>query len=439
MDKEKRAEALFKLMLPYQQRWVSDDSRFKIWLKSRQIGGSLGSAFEAVASCVDAPNTDWVVLSAGQRQSEEWMVKGNRVAKVVSDALGLGKPDCRTSEVRFSNGSRILALPANPDTVRGYSANLVLDEFAFHERPDRIYEAIYPAISNPLRGELKIRIISTPAGRNSKFFEIWNKADELNFVRHKTTIHSAIEEGLPMNAKELKRGLDDPEAWEQEYECEFVDAANVLLPYSLIDDCVSDEATVECDEQAGRSVRYVGIDIGRKHDLTVCWTLEKVGDVFWTREVLALRNTPYHLQEELLADRINKASYAAIDSTGIGNAVSESLANRFEYKLEQCTFTQGFKAKIFPGLRRAFQERTLRVPRDSAIREDLHSVNEVTTPGGNKQYRALRRSDGHADRCTALALANYASVLNQGTGAIQETDNIILGRAKLAGLRPTLV
>ena len=80
-----------------------------------------------------------------------------------------------------------------------------------------------------------------------------------------------------MNAEELKRGLDDSDAWEQEYECEFVDAANVLLPYSLIDDCVSDEATVECDEEAGRSVRYVGIDIGRKHDLTVCWTLEKVG------------------------------------------------------------------------------------------------------------------------------------------------------------------
>ena len=270
MDKEKRAEALFKLMLPYQQRWVSDNSRFKIWLKSRQIGGSLGSAFEAVASCADKPSTDWVVLSAGQRQSEEWMVKGNRVARVVSDALGLDKPDCRTSEVRFSNGSRILALPANPDTVRGYSANLVLDEFAFHERPDRIYEAIYPAISNPLRGELKIRIISTPAGRNSKFFEIWNKSDELNFVRHKTTIHSAIEEGLPMNAEELKRGLDDSDAWEQEYECEFVDAANVLLPYTLIDECVSDEATVECDDQGGRSVRYVGIDIGRKHDLTVC-------------------------------------------------------------------------------------------------------------------------------------------------------------------------
>ena len=439
MDKEERAKALFKLMLPYQQRWVADTSRFKIWLKSRQIGGSLGSAFEAVASCVDKPNTDWVVLSAGQRQSEEWMLKGNRVARVVSDALDLSKPDCRTSEVRFTNGSRILALPANPDTVRGYSANLVLDEFAFHERPDRIYEAIYPAISNPLRGELKLRIISTPAGRNSKFFEIWNKSEELNFVRHKTTIHSAIEEGLPMDVEALKLGLDDPEAWEQEYECEFVDATTVLLPYTLIDECVSDEATLDCEEENGNAVRFVGIDIGRKHDLTVAWTLEKVGDVMWTREVLVLRNTPYHLQEELLSDRINRATHAAIDSTGIGNAISESLAKRFAFKLEECTFTQGLKAKIFPGLRRAFQERGIRVPRDRAIREDLHSVNELTTPGGNKQYRALRRADGHADRCTALALANYAALLNQGSGAIQDTDNIMLGRAKLAGLRPTLV
>ena len=79
------------------------------------------------------------------------------------------------------------------------------------------------------------------------------------------------------------------------------------------------------------------------------------------------------------------------------------------------------------------------MPRDKAIREDLHSVNELTTPGGNKQYRAVRRSDGHADRCTALALANYAALLNQGSGTIGDTDNIMLGRARLAGLRPTLV
>ena len=152
-----------------------------------------------------------------------------------------------------------------------------------------------------------------------------------------------------------------------------------------------------------------------------------------------LKDTPYHLQEDLLAERISKASYAAIDATGIGNAISESLAKNWDFKLEACNFTQGFKGKVFPALRRAFQERGIRIPTDPVIREDLHSVNEMTTPGGVKLFRAPRRSDGHADRCVALALANHAAVVNQSSGAIREPDNIKLGRAKLSGFRPTLV
>jgi len=42
------------------------------------------------------------------------------------------------AEMRWPNGSRLQAIPANPATVRGYSANLFLDEFAFLENPDAI-------------------------------------------------------------------------------------------------------------------------------------------------------------------------------------------------------------------------------------------------------------------------------------------------------------
>ncbi len=39
----------------------------------------------------------------------------------------------KTMEVHFPhNGSRIIGLPANADAARGYSGNIVLDEFAFH-------------------------------------------------------------------------------------------------------------------------------------------------------------------------------------------------------------------------------------------------------------------------------------------------------------------
>ena len=34
--------------------------------------------------------------------------------------------------------------------------------------------------------------------------------------------------------RELRSGLDDNDAWEQEYECQAADTSNVLLPYDLI-------------------------------------------------------------------------------------------------------------------------------------------------------------------------------------------------------------
>ena len=48
----------------------------------------------------------------------------------------------KTHEVSLSNGSRIIALPANPDTARSYEGDVTLDEFGFHIDARRIYEAI---------------------------------------------------------------------------------------------------------------------------------------------------------------------------------------------------------------------------------------------------------------------------------------------------------
>src|SRR5215204_3619266 len=69
------------LLLPYQLRWVRDAARFKIWLKSRQIGGSLAAAFEIVADAIETGG-DWVILSAGERQALEFMEKVNRTASI---------------------------------------------------------------------------------------------------------------------------------------------------------------------------------------------------------------------------------------------------------------------------------------------------------------------------------------------------------------------
>jgi phage FluMu gp28-like protein len=107
------------------------------------------------------------------------------------------------------------------------------------------------------------------------------------------TVHQAIKDGLPLDIAQLKAGLANPEAWSQEYECQFIDNSTVLLPYSLIEQSESAEAT----ETAGDLSRctgeiFVGIDFGRRNDLTACWVLERVGQELWTREVLTLDRMP---------------------------------------------------------------------------------------------------------------------------------------------------
>ncbi len=236
----------FSLLLPYQVDWVTDPARFKIWLKSRQIGGSLAAAFEVVADAIDNAS-DWIILSAGERQALEFMEKVHRVGHIFCDAIEhhTGKPyrpETKASQIRFPNGARILALPANPSTARGYSANLVLDEFAFHENPEEIWRAVYPIITNPLRGQLKLRVISTPAGMNNKFYELWNNAPD--FTRHKTSVYDAVDQGLALDIDELRQNLADPDGWAQEFECQFMEHAAQVFPMDLIRSCEDTSATM---------------------------------------------------------------------------------------------------------------------------------------------------------------------------------------------------
>ena len=77
-------------------------------------------------------------------------------------------------------------------------------------------------------------------------------------------------------------------------------------------------------------------------------------------------------------------------------------------KIELCVFSQMLKVELFSKLRMAFEKRGVRVPVNRVVREDLHSVNRVTSDTGGITYRAPRGAGGHADRCTALALALHA-------------------------------
>ena len=433
------APSPFSLLLPYQRAWVADPSRFKIWLKSRQVGGSLAAAFEIVADALQR-GADWIVLSAGERQALEFMEKVHRAGAIFCQAIAFEQgrpyvPETKASQIRFPNGARILALPANASTARGYSANLVLDEFAFHENPEEIWRAVYPIITNPLRGQLRLRVISTPAGMNNKFYDLWSEAPD--FSRHKVTVYDAVEQGLPLDIEELKANLADPDGWAQEFECQFMEHAAQVFPMDLIRACEDSKASKSWSDLEGLLARtapgayprpitpnplFIGIDVGRRKDLTVAWTLERLPSgraesnqgTFLTREVLVLESMPFPEQEEILLPRIQMARSVAIDATGIGGPVSEHLAKMLgafdsgSTKLQAVTFTNERKRELFSRAKKAFQARMLQIPPDPTLRDDLARIQRIVTPQGLVKFIAARTADGHADRATALALALHA-------------------------------
>jgi phage FluMu gp28-like protein len=455
------------LLKEYQFKAQQDGSRFKAAVWSRQIGKDFTFSGETVADCLTR-TTAWMVAAPSERQSLDSLEQD----KLWAEAYDLHIADYRetregnhsetllkSAEVTFSNGSKITAVPGKPDTVRGKSVNVRITEFDFLENPTATWRAILPSITNPLRGgEKKVRVYSTPNGVGSQMHKIVTKGDTddgFKWSTHVCTLLHAVLCGLPVDWKQLRAAMDDPEGFLQECLCQFLDTSNVLLPYELIALAEDFEATERWDFlQAGTSHPvFLGIDFGRTNDPTVCWTLQTVGDIDWTREVLVLEKMDSPDQQQILRDRIKGATRVCFDYTGPGIGLGDYLVKEHgewkptEHKfgkIELCTFTAGFKRELFPRLRSRFTAPTrLRIPVSIAIREDLRQMQQVIS-SGEYNYWSPRTKKGHSDRCTALALANRArSITGPGTGAftLQDLRGVHLGRSTFAGprfTRPTL-
>lgn len=425
---EEEADPL-SILLPYQRALVTDKSFFIAACFSRQSGKSFSVACRVAGRMLAQPGLTVVIAAPSARQSNESLEKVKEWLRAFAVAWADEIVDLRDIEkdflakaIKLKNGSRAIAVPGKPSTVRGFSGDIWLDEFAYFEQPQDVWGAILPTITNPLRaGKKSVIITSTPNGRGTRglrFFKIMTGDTKGAWSRHMVPLKKAIDDGLPVNYDELADLLDDPIAQAQELDCEFLDDTNELLTYDLIAAATSPECSKVASPDvyapgSGRDIR-LGIDFGRTNDPTVCWMLERLGDVWYTREVLVLKNCPAPAQEEILRSRIRAARRVCYDYTGPGIGMGDHLVQEFgkwnpkghEFgKIELCTFTVAFKRDIFPRLRRAFETPcVIRIPAGEDIREDLHSM-QMLVQNGDYTYSAPHTAEGHSDRCTALALA----------------------------------
>lgn len=405
----------------YQVDYMLDVERFKLAMFARQTGKTFTTTLEIVDDCfaaeTQATRAKWAILSAGERQAREAMEEGVKrhcaayglAFEALESTWDVGAVSYRALEVKLPQGSSVLALPANPDTARGFSRNMFLDEFARHHNSREIWKAAFPIVS----AGFKMRVASTPNGKGNKFYELASSDDPI-WSKHVVDIRRAVREGLPRDIDTLRRALADEDAWAQEYELQWLDEASAWLSYELISTCEA-EGAGEPDLYAG-GVCYLGNDIGRRRDLWVAIVLERVGDVLWLREISTLHRASFAAQDAEFERLMRKyrVSRACMDQTGMGEKPVEDMRRRYGSLVEGVLFTSPNKLTLATRGKEAFEDRAIRIPEgDVRLRADLHSLKKLAGPTGAPRFvvedEGGESGGSHADRAWALFLALNAA------------------------------
>ncbi len=405
------------ILYPYQCEYLRDKSKFKAAMFARQTGKTFTTTLEIVDDVLDAmaagKPTRWTIMSISKARALDAMDNGVKLHlqayKMAFEAVQVQLDDEELSfEVRLPDGSRIRAIAANPTTARGMTENLFLDEFAFHKDSRAIWTALLPVVSTPA---LKLRLASTPNGKNNKFYEIMTDDDGL-FSRHTTDIYKAVADGLPRDIQMLKKAMKDPTAWAQEFECTFVDQGSAWLTFDIISACETANAGDPRLYAGGPCA--VGMDIARRGDFTIITVLENIFGVKICREIIELKNVKFSKQMAELARvmRYYRVVRAAIDQTGMGEKFVEDAQDLFgKERVEGVLFTGPAKLTMATALKEAMEDRNLLIPISVDLRGDLHSVKRVPGATGAPRLVADRSEveGSHADRFWSLALANAAA------------------------------
>lgn len=425
--------------LPYQEKWMADESPFKLYEKSRRIGATFGTSYRCVQKCLRRKDfTQWVssrdILTAKEFITDyvaRWVKLMNVAATgLTGDVVTVVDPETNITAYVATfplTGSRIVSLSSTPAAFAGKGGDVLLDEVDLHLDPGTLIDMAMPCITwgGQLEAVSAYRVDGSPATVFARLCAEAKAANPMRASLHRTTILDAVDQGLVTAINTATGRKQTPEqfiadirarcrtesAWQSQYMCNPQDEGGSLLPYGLIAACEADAATLQSHRDASASA-YLGIDVGRKHDLTVFWLLRRLGDVLWTDCIRVLERTPFTAQLDAAAELIRscRAARVCIDATGIGAMMAEQLQDRFgAYTVEQVQFTNAVKLDLGMPLLQAFQDRQIRIPADAVIREDLHKTRKTTTAAGNVRLEADSDDAGHADRFWALALAVHAA------------------------------
>jgi hypothetical protein len=225
-------------------RWQVEAMRCEgervLFLASRQVGKSLTTAMIATHRAIFHDDSLILLFAPSERQSLELFRRVTDIFHKLGDPIPIDRELSTTLEL--ANGSRVISLPGNSGTVRGYAGvDLVVVDEAALVPTDELFAAVLPMLATT-RG--RCILLSTPFGRRGFFHGAWT-GDDATWTR---LIARATEcPRIPPDFLAEQRSTLGERIYSQEYECCFVDTMGQAFSEAEI--ALMFKANPACDVQ----------------------------------------------------------------------------------------------------------------------------------------------------------------------------------------------
>jgi len=221
----------------WQRKLLCSTAPRVLLLCARQTGKTTTTALVAIATAMTVAGALVLIVSPSQRQSAEMFRTAMTLYKRIQSAPEIVQESVLKAELK--NGSRIVALPGNEATVRGYAgATLILIDEASRV-PDELLTAVRPMLAT---SNGRLIALTTPAGKRGWFYDAWVGTE--NWERVRVTAKECPRISQAFLDEELK--ALGPLRFSAEFDLEFLDNTDAVFGLEAIDKMFSAEVAPLC-------------------------------------------------------------------------------------------------------------------------------------------------------------------------------------------------
>lgn len=456
-----RIRAQPKSLASYQQEIVcapwfeslatgTDRARIDTFVKSRRIGGSVAAAYRAAlwatglelgrdGNAITREPMDVILVSKDFPSAKRLL---REVADALEDLSRVGPEfdhDPQATTIKLKNGQSVEAIACSDKAIRGNTAAVIADEFAFWRQQEACWAAI-KSVTDPnfkFPAGLPALFVTTAWDSSSLAHRIFTDS-AFPFHRHSVDIHQAVADGFPIDPERAFEELGIPELIASEYLCQWSRGGDSFFPLDKLRDCQEHELPDGWE----RAPAFFGVDVGggRGRDLTadVQWRL--IDGVVWMVGVKASNEWQIDERADIIVDWARGALSSeakvtiSIDRGVMGGDTIDMVRKGFTSRERQRVSLRGLgmmpadQERYASHLRRMLEHGKLRFYTGTDAGGDeqgartllleLSQLKSKPGVGGHLTFSTPRdASKGHLDRAWAALLGT------PGTTAVQTSES----------------